>query len=165
MVDEEPKNVDDELTDVSWKDAMEEEINLIRENTTLELVTIPARHRTIELKWEFNVKKDPNSNTPMEHRLCLKNDGSATVDATMYRSVTGSLCYLVNMRPDDIAHDVGVVNRYIVTSSSQHWAAIKQILRYAQRTLKYGGTDDQLTDILTKVLGRYKFIKIRMKHG
>jgi hypothetical protein len=49
----------------------------------------------------------------MEQHLHLKNvnDGNI-VDATEYRSLIGSLHYLVNTRPD-IAHAVGIVSRYM----------------------------------------------------
>lgn len=63
-----------------------------------------------------------------------KKDKSPPVDATTYRSVIGSLRYLVNTRPD-IAYSVGIVSRYMQT---QKWAAVKQILRYLAGTVNYG---------------------------
>ena len=76
--------------------------------------------------------------TPMECRLKLtKEDGKAAVDATLYRSVIGSLRYLVNTRPD-MAYAVGVVRRFMEKPSSAHWSAVKQILRYIRGTLNYG---------------------------
>jgi hypothetical protein len=76
--------------------------------------------------------------TPMECRLKLKKeDGSGEVDKTLYRSVIGSLRYLVNTRPD-IAAAVGVANRFIENPTASHWALIKQICRYVQGTLSYG---------------------------
>lgn len=79
-----------------------------------------------------------SSATPMECRLKLnKEDGGEPVDPTMYRSVIGSLRYLVNTRPD-IAHAVGIASRFMEKPSSHHWAAVKQILRYIKGTLDYG---------------------------
>ena len=76
--------------------------------------------------------------TPMKYRLKLsKRDGAEAVDATLYRSVIGSLRYLVNTRPD-IACAVGIVSRYMEAPSKQHWTAVKQILRYVQGTKGYG---------------------------
>jgi hypothetical protein len=76
--------------------------------------------------------------TPMECRLKLiKEDGSKAFDATLYRSIIGSLRYLVNTRPD-IAHAVGIVSRFMEKPSENHWAAVKQILRYIQGTKDYG---------------------------
>ncbi|XP_066334228.1 uncharacterized mitochondrial protein AtMg00810-like [Miscanthus floridulus] len=64
--------------------------------------------------------------TPMEERLKLtKASTMAKVDATLYRSIIGDLCYLVHMRPD-IAFVVGYISRFI----EDHWAAVKRLLRY-----------------------------------
>jgi len=74
----------------------------------------------------------------MENRLKMsKTDESPLVDKTMYRSVIGSLRYLVNTRPD-IAYAVGIVSRYMEAPRSTHWAAVKQILRYLAGTVSYG---------------------------
>lgn len=76
--------------------------------------------------------------TPMENRLKMtKKDNSAAVDATEYRSVVGSLRYLVNTRPD-IAYAVGIVSRYMEALTSQHMVAVKHILRYVSGTVGYG---------------------------
>jgi hypothetical protein len=76
--------------------------------------------------------------TPMECRLKLhKEDGAKAVDATMYRSIVGSLRYLTNTRPD-ITHAVGVISRYMEKPSTTHWTAVKQILRYIKGTQDLG---------------------------
>jgi hypothetical protein len=70
--------------------------------------------------------------TPIENRLKLsKASPEDAVDATRFRSVVGSLRYLCNSRPD-ITHAVGMVSRFMEAPSTVHWAAVKQILRYAQ---------------------------------
>jgi hypothetical protein len=75
---------------------------------------------------------------PMENKLKLsKNDKTPLVDATKYRSVIGSLRYLVNTRPD-LAYSVGIVSRYMEEPRASHWAAVKQILRYIAGTLNFG---------------------------
>lgn len=76
--------------------------------------------------------------TPMENRLKLsKKDGSPMVDATNFRSIVGSLRYLVNTRPD-IAYAVGMVSRYMEAPTTQHMAAVKHILRYIKGTIGFG---------------------------
>jgi hypothetical protein len=55
------------------------------------------------------------------------------LDATRYRSVVGSLRYLVNTRPD-LAYSVGMVSRFMKTPNTEHWAAIKRIIRYVAGT-------------------------------
>jgi hypothetical protein len=50
---------------------------------------------------------------PMEPKIKLsKESSSALVDATLYRSLVGSLRYLVNTRPD-LAFSVGFVSRFM----------------------------------------------------
>uniref|UniRef100_A0A453EDK9 Reverse transcriptase Ty1/copia-type domain-containing protein n=1 Tax=Aegilops tauschii subsp. strangulata TaxID=200361 RepID=A0A453EDK9_AEGTS len=78
------------------------------------------------------------SHVPMEPRLKLsKRSQAPAVDATEYRSVVGSLRYLVNTRPD-LAYSVGVVSRFMEAPTTEHWAAVKQILRYIKGTTNFG---------------------------
>jgi hypothetical protein len=74
----------------------------------------------------------------MENRLKLsKNDKTGPVYKTKYRSIVGSLIYVVNTRLD-FAYAVGIVSRYIEEPRSSHWAEVKQILRYLAGTVHYG---------------------------
>ena len=78
------------------------------------------------------------SHVPMEPRLKLsKRSQAPAVDATEYRSVVGSLRYLVNTRPD-LAYSVGVVSRFMEAPTIEHWADVKQILRYIKGTTNFG---------------------------
>jgi len=79
-----------------------------------------------------------SSCTPMEPRLKLsKQSTSPAVDATHYRSIVGSLRYLVNSRPD-LAYSVGYMSRFMENPTTEHLAAVKRILRYIAGTLGYG---------------------------
>jgi hypothetical protein len=92
-------------------------------------------------------------NVPMENRLKLsKKDQSQPVDKTKYRSVIGSLRYLVNTRPD-IAFTVGIVSRYMEDPRATHWAAVKQILRYLAGTVNYGCVYKKLGGTETELIG------------
>lgn len=85
-----------------------------------------------------NMSNCNSCSMPMECRLKLrKDDDGEPFDATLYRSIIGSLRYLVNTRPD-IAHAVGIVSRFMEKPSSHHWTAVKQILRYLKGTMDYG---------------------------
>lgn len=76
--------------------------------------------------------------TPMEPRLKLSKLSSApSVDATFYRSIVGSLRYLVNSRPD-LAFAVGYISRFMENPTTEHLAAVKRVLRYIAGTLHYG---------------------------
>jgi len=76
--------------------------------------------------------------TPMEPRLKLyKTKEGEVVEPTTYRSIIGSLRYIVNTRPD-LAFSVGMVSRYMEAPGKAHWAAVKRILRYLKGTIGYG---------------------------
>ncbi|RLM86324.1 hypothetical protein C2845_PM04G09570 [Panicum miliaceum] len=75
---------------------------------------------------------------PMEPRFKLSKVSSApAADASLYRSIVGSLRYLTHTRPD-ISFVVGYVNRFMEAPTTEHFAAVKRILRYMAGTLSYG---------------------------
>jgi hypothetical protein len=60
--------------------------------------------------------------TPMEQGVKLSTAKPGTeLDATRYRSVIGSLRYLVNTRPD-IAYAVGIASRFMEAPAKEHWS-------------------------------------------
>jgi len=78
------------------------------------------------------------SHTPMEPRLKLSKQSSApAVDPTRYRSIVGSLRYLVNSRPD-LAYAVGYISRFMEKPTTEHLTAVKRVLRYVAGTLHFG---------------------------
>ncbi|KAF5794275.1 putative RNA-directed DNA polymerase [Helianthus annuus] len=87
---------------------------------------------------------------PMEPKLKLtKDEDGESVNETQFRSLVGSLRYLLHTRPD-LAFSVGVVSRFMQTPKVSHLKALKQILRYVKGTLNYGlkykkGGDGEVT--------------------
>jgi hypothetical protein len=76
--------------------------------------------------------------TPMEQNCKLIPGRPDLVrDVTKFRSIVGSLRYLVNTRPD-IAYSIGMVSRFMESPTSEHWAALKRIVRYIAGTTQYG---------------------------
>jgi hypothetical protein len=59
------------------------------------------------------------------------------VDATAYRNIIGSLCYLVNTRPD-FTFVVGYVSHFLEEPWEDHLAAVKKILHYVAGTCNWG---------------------------
>lgn len=89
----------------------------------------------------------PKSSTNGAKTLKLvKTDQDKKVDTTQYRSIVGSLRYLVNTRPD-LADSVGVVSRLMEAPTVNHMAAVKQILRYIRGTIHlschYGKNEEE----------------------
>jgi hypothetical protein len=76
--------------------------------------------------------------TPMEQNLKLfPRKPEMVKDESKFRSVVGSLRYLVNTRPD-ISYSVGMVSRFMECPTAKHWAALKRIIRYVAGTAEYG---------------------------
>jgi hypothetical protein len=91
--------------------------------------------------------------TPMEVRLRLSARGtSEEVDATMYRSLVGSLRYLVHTRPD-ISFAVGYVSRFMEKPRHEHLAAVKHLLRYIAGTVDYGLVYPKFTKGNNRLIG------------
>jgi hypothetical protein len=83
--------------------------------------------------------KDYNpTQIPMEPRLKLnKESTNPPIDTILYRSLVGSLRYLLHTRPD-LAFSVGMVSRHMEKPTTEHMAAMKHILRYVKGTLNLG---------------------------
>jgi histone deacetylase 1/2 len=60
-------------------------------------------------------------------------------DSTQYRSIVGGLQYLTLTRPD-LSYSVNKVCQFLHTPTTEHWLAVKRILRYIQDTSKVGIT-------------------------
>jgi len=65
-------------------------------------------------------------------RYFLSNDISLT-DSTLYRTIVGSLVYLIMTCPD-IAHVVHVVSKFVSAPTTIHWGFVLRILRYLRGT-------------------------------
>jgi Reverse transcriptase (RNA-dependent DNA polymerase) len=91
-----------------------------------------------EILKKFKMVECNPVNTPVESgtKLSRYDEGKA-VDATLYRSLVGSLRYLMCTRPD-IAYGVGLVSRYMEELKMTQWKAIKRILRYVKGILSHG---------------------------
>ena len=63
----------------------------------------------------------------MEARLQLRKVGTTTIiDSTNYRSIVGSLRYLVNTCPH-LAYFVGYMSRFMEAPREEHLVAVKRI--------------------------------------
>lgn len=60
-------------------------------------------------------------------------------DSTTFRSLVGALQYLTLTRPD-LSFPVNKVCQFLHAPTTEHWKAVKRILRYVRGTLNYGLT-------------------------
>jgi histone deacetylase 1/2 len=60
-------------------------------------------------------------------------------DSTQYKSIVGALQYLTLTQPD-LCFSVNKVCQFLHAPTTEHWTAVKRILRYVQGTLKIGTT-------------------------
>ena len=67
--------------------------------------------------------------------LCA-DDGSASIDQRLYKSMIGSLLYLTASRLG-IMLAVGIVARYQAAPKKNHLLAVKRIFRYLQGTIQF----------------------------
>ena len=58
------------------------------------------------------------------------------IASTIYSLAVGSLIYAMVCTRLDIAHAVGVVNRFLVNPSKDHWKVVKWIFRYLRGNSK-----------------------------
>eukprot|EP00253_Pinus_taeda_P024646 PITA_24646 len=65
------------------------------------------------------------------------NDELAAVHQPIYRSMIGSLLYLIGTRPD-IMYAIGIVGRFQVNLKESHLQVVKRIFKYLQGTKDFG---------------------------
>ncbi|XP_059315473.1 uncharacterized mitochondrial protein AtMg00810-like [Lycium ferocissimum] len=75
--------------------------------------------------------------TPLAQKHGLQLATGNTADASLYKSVVGSLQYLCLTRPD-ISHAVNLVSQFMQAPNTEHFQAVKRILRYVRGTSNYG---------------------------
>ena len=73
---EEPRSVQEALTEQCWRQAMQAEMQAIEANRTWEVSVLPPKHKAIGLNLVFKVKKDPEGNV-IKHKARLVAKGYA----------------------------------------------------------------------------------------
>ena len=86
----------------------------------------------------FNMSDCNSVKSPMEARLKLGIErGEDEVNPSRFRSLIGSLRYLLNTRPD-LTYSVNYLSRFMSNPSSEHMNAAKRVLRYIKGTSSFG---------------------------
>jgi hypothetical protein len=93
-------------------------------------ITICQKAYASKIVEKCNMANCNPTDTPMEQRMKLSSVVKGTeVDVTRYRSIIGSLRYLVNSRPD-LEFAVGLVSRFMEAPGKEHCIAVEKIIRY-----------------------------------
>ena len=87
-------------------------------------------------KFKFDSEKNRKTSIGT-HENIIGDEASNGVDQTLYRSMIGSLMYLIGSRPD-LCYSVGVYVRYQASPKESHLLAIKKIIKYVSEIAKYG---------------------------
>src|SRR3954465_5485954 len=74
LLTEEPTKFEDANMEECWRRAMHDELVLIRDNNTWELVDLPNNHKAIGLKWVYKIKKDAEGKL-LKHKARLVAKG------------------------------------------------------------------------------------------
>jgi hypothetical protein len=94
---EEPRGVDEALSEQCWRDAMQAELGSIKSNGTWELSALPPGHCAIGLKWVFKVKNDPQGNI-IKHKARLVAKGYAQRQGVDFEEVFAPVARIETVR-------------------------------------------------------------------
>ena len=87
---------------------------------------------------KFGLESASSVRTPMSPNVKLTIDLlGKSVDHSLYRSMIGSLLYLIASRPD-ISYNVRVCAKYQANPKESHMTALKRIIKYVKTTAEFG---------------------------
>ncbi|KAI4312157.1 hypothetical protein MLD38_037000 [Melastoma candidum] len=90
-----------------------------------------------DLLKKFRMNEAKSVPTPLVANLKLvKDDGSDAADATLFRSIIGSLLYLSTSHPD-LMFAASYLSRFMQSPSQIHLCAAKRVLRYVKGTVDF----------------------------
>ena len=86
---------------------------------------------------KFGLESASSVRTPMSPNVKLTVDLlGKSVDPSLYRSMIGSLLYLITSRPD-ISYSVGVCARYQANPKESHMTILKRTIKYVKTTAEF----------------------------
>ena len=107
---------------------------------------------TANLLSKFGMQSSKPVSTPIDPatKLSTANETSELVDQKLYQSAIGSLMYLsVSTRPD-ITYAVSNLARFSVKPTTDHWNAVKRVMRYLRGTTSLGIIFEQMEHLELK---------------
>ena len=104
-------------------------------------ISLSQSHYVKKVLEKFNVHDDVPAKTPYDVSIHLCKNLGKSVSQEEYSKIIGSVMFLMNCTRSDIAYVVGRLSRYTHNPSSEHWNALRRLLRYlkgtADRALHY----------------------------
>nr|GEV35821.1 hypothetical protein [Tanacetum cinerariifolium] len=140
-----------------WLDAMNVEMQSMKDNDVWVLFKLPPNARTIayieKILKRFYMENSKRGTILMQEKLKLSKSQGASTPAEKqrmqnipYASAIGSIIYDVRCTHPDVAFVENITSRFQKNSSEEHWTAVKNILKYLRNTkdmfLVYGGAVD-----------------------
>lgn len=119
----------------------------IKRDRKLKQIKLTQKNYLLRVAKRFNMEDAKGISTPMEagkHLVINNNDTSARINVP-YREAVGSLMFAACVTRPDIMFAVAVVSRYLEQPATEHWTAVKRIIRYAKETADYGIVYDGTT--------------------
>ena len=87
---------------------------------------------------KFGLESASSVRTPMSPNVKILVDLlGKSVDSSLYRSMIGSLLYLITSRLD-ISYNIGVCARYQANPKESHMTTLKRIIKYVKTTIEFG---------------------------
>eukprot|EP00253_Pinus_taeda_P015922 PITA_15922 len=130
---------------------MVDEMASLHKKEAWDLVELPAGSKPIGSKWVLKIKTNVEGKVgkykaplvekgvklSVEH--CPKTqEDEEDMSRVPYASEVGSLMYAMVCTRPDIAHAVGVFNRFMSKPGKEHWTTVKRVFRYLRGTSDYG---------------------------
>ncbi|CAM8914025.1 unnamed protein product [Rhodiola kirilowii] len=110
-------------------------IRIKRENKGLAL---SQSHYIEKVLKKFSYLNCSPVSSPMDSSVKLLPNMGEAVSQLEYSQVIGCLMYAMTSTRPDIAYAVGKLSRYTSNPSTQHWEAIRRVLKYLKGTMNHG---------------------------
>nr|GEX36359.1 hypothetical protein [Tanacetum cinerariifolium] len=125
-----------------WLNAMNVEIQSMKDNEVWVLVELPPDGKTIGSKWLFKKKTDMDGVVPikLEKLKLSKSQGASTpaelkrMQNVLYASAVGSIMYAARCTRPDVAFSLLVISRFQQNPGDLHWTTVKNILKVSYYT-------------------------------
>ena len=114
-------------------------MKIIRQPKHRKIILLQDQYIETVMK-RFNFEDAYPVSTPMDpgSRLTSISESQNPADETLYRSILGSMMYLMLCTRPDLAFAIGRLSMYSSNPSTEHMTAAKRLLRYTSKTRNLG---------------------------